>query len=60
MQQGRGRLRIGAEIRTVAAGTIVYIPENTVHGIENVGTEPLTLMWAFPTDSWAEVAYLFK
>ena len=27
LQQGRGRLRIGAEIRTVAAGTIVYIPK---------------------------------
>ena len=46
--EGEGELLIG------------YIPENHVHGITNIGTTPLTLMWVFPTDTWAEVEYLFE
>ncbi|MDP6344710.1 MAG: cupin domain-containing protein [Alphaproteobacteria bacterium] len=60
VREGRGALRLGEETRQVDPGTIVYIPENHLHGIENIGTEPLTLMWLFPTDTWAEVEYLFE
>ena len=42
------------------SNSIIYIPENHVHGIENIGTTPLTLMWVFPTDTWGEVEYLFE
>lgn len=41
-------------------GMVVYIPENHLHGIENTGDVPLTLMWVFPTDTWADVEYLFE
>ena len=60
LREGVGELRIGEERRKVGPGTIVYIPEGMVHGIENIGAEPLTLIWVFPTDTWAEVAYLFE
>ncbi len=60
VREGEGELRIGEERRKVGPGTIVYIPEGMVHGIENIGPEPLTLIWVFPTDTWAEVAYLFE
>jgi len=60
IQAGKGELRIGDETRDVGPGTVVYIPENHLHGIANTGDTPLTLMWIFPTDTWAEVEYLFE
>jgi len=50
---------IGGEKQNVRPGSIIYIPENHVHGIANIGLGPLTIMWVFPTDTWAEVEYLF-
>lgn len=29
-------------------GSLVFIPQNTWHGFENTGTEPLELLWVFP------------
>ncbi|MCZ6616587.1 MAG: cupin domain-containing protein [Gammaproteobacteria bacterium] len=55
--RGTGKLRLGGEVREVKAGTIVFIPQDHVHGIENVGPTPLSLMWIFPTDAWADVEY---
>ena len=51
---------LGEETQTVGPGSIVYIPEHHVHGIKNIGTEALKLMWMFPTDTWTEVEYLFE
>ena len=57
--RGTGKLRLGSEVQEVNAGTIVFIPQDHVHGIENVGETPLSLMWIFPTDAWADVEYKF-
>ena len=59
IRDGHGELLIGGEKQQVGPNSIVYIPENCVHGIANTGDTPLTLMWVFPTDTWGEVEYLF-
>lgn len=38
---GRARVRIGAEVFVVEAGTVFYIPPKTEHEVENIGDEPL-------------------
>ncbi len=60
VREGAGELLIGGEKQEVVPGSIIYIPENHVHGITKIGATPLTLMWVFPTDTWAEVEYLFE
>ncbi|MDP6689489.1 MAG: cupin domain-containing protein [Alphaproteobacteria bacterium] len=60
VREGEGELLIGGRKQRVVPGSIIYIPENHVHGIANIGATPLTLMWVFPTDTWAEVEYLFE
>lgn len=57
--RGTGKLRLGSKVGEVTAGTIVLIPQGHVHGIENVGETPLSLMWIFPTDAWSDVEYRF-
>ncbi len=60
VREGQGELLIDGKKQHVGPNSIIYIPENHVHGIENIGSTPLTLMWVFPTDTWAEVEYLFE
>ncbi len=52
-------MRLGSKVQEVTAGTIVFIPQDYVHGIENIGETPLSLMWIFPTDAWSDVEYKF-
>ena len=59
VSRGRARLRLGETRREVGPGTVVYIPGYCVHGVENIGSGPVTLMWVFPTDAWSDVEYLF-
>ena len=54
---GRGQLAIDGETRSVREGSVVYVPRNVVHGIENVGDTLLTLMWMFPGEVWADIEY---
>ncbi len=44
---GRGRALIGEKQRSydVGKGNIVYIPPETIHNIENTGTEPLVYIY---------------
>ncbi len=56
---GWGVLQIDTEIKEVAAGSVVYIPQNMVHGVKNMGDELLTLLWIFPTDSYYDIEYLY-
>ena len=44
----------------IGPNTIIYNPKNCIHGIKNIGNRPLTLTRVFPTDTWAEVEYLFE
>lgn len=55
--QGHGELTLGDELIKVKAGTVVYIPENCIHGIKSLGPESLRFLWIFPTDTHSEVQY---
>ena len=51
--RGRGRMKVGDEERLVVEGDLVYIPPDTIHGIENLADEVLTyLSAASPTVDW--------
>ena len=41
-----------------ARGDVAYIPGGTVHGVRNRGDEAITVVWAFPTDTYDEVEYI--
>ena len=58
LTEGEGVLRIGSEEQSVKAGDVVYIPGDLTHGIKNIGTQLLKLVWMFPTDSWSEIEYV--
>lgn len=57
IRSGIGELRLGDETRRVKPGDVIYIPENTLHGISNPGTTRLEFLWFFPTDTWSEIEY---
>ena len=40
--------------------SVVYIPKNHPHGIRNIGSKPLEVIWIFPTDCWEEIKYIFE
>jgi mannose-6-phosphate isomerase-like protein (cupin superfamily) len=44
--RGSGRMKVGEEERDVSAGSMVFIPSNTEHGIVNTGDETLTYVSA--------------
>ena len=51
--RGRGKMRIADEERLVDEGDLVYIPSDTLHGIENLSNEVLTYVSAAtPTVDW--------
>jgi quercetin dioxygenase-like cupin family protein len=57
---GAGTLTINGVPHDVSVGSSVFIPGNAEHGIENGGTEPLKLLYAFAVDRFSEVAYEFS
>ncbi len=44
--RGQGRMKVGSEISDVQPGELIYIPSNTVHAIENTGSEKLVYVSA--------------
>jgi mannose-6-phosphate isomerase-like protein (cupin superfamily) len=51
--KGGGKAKVGEEERWVAAGDLIYIPPNTLHGIENSSNEVLTyISAATPAVDW--------
>ena len=49
LPEGPGRFRLGDEVRSVDAGTVVFIPAGAVHGLQNNGDQPLPMRAVFPT-----------
>ena len=39
--QGQGKMRVGDDYQDVAVGDIVYVPSETIHGLENTDDEVL-------------------
>ena len=46
--------------KNLKPGDTVYIPQNVLHGLKNVGNVPFELLWVFPTDSWSQIDYLYQ
>jgi mannose-6-phosphate isomerase-like protein (cupin superfamily) len=56
---GEGVVTIDGEDFPLRAGSTVFIPANAWHGTRNTGAETLRLLYAFPVDSFSDVAYVF-
>lgn len=41
MVRGRGLMMVGDESQEVGPGTVIFVPPNTNHSIQNIGEEPL-------------------
>ena len=50
IQHGSGIVYLEGSTVDVKPGTVVYVPENLVHGIRNDSVETLTLLWFFPVN----------
>jgi mannose-6-phosphate isomerase-like protein (cupin superfamily) len=48
VHRGTGVARLGSREVAVSAGATVYIPRNVSVGLQNTGTEPLSLVFIFP------------
>ena len=54
--KGRAQLLcVGETEKNLNPGDTVYIPQNALHGLKNLGNAPFELLWIFPTDSWSEI-----
>ena len=58
--EGRGTVTLEGADYPVSAGTAVYIPGDTEHGIRNTGSAPLRFFYAFAVDSFDNVTYRFS
>ena len=58
--QGHGTVTLDGAGYPVSAGTAVYIPGDTEHGIRNAGSAPLRFFYAFAVDSFDDVRYRFS
>ena len=38
----------------------VYITQNALHGLKNIGNVPFEVLWIFPTDTWTEIDYHYE
>ena len=57
---GAGVVTLGGAERPVKAGSAVFIPGMTEHGIRQTGTELLRFFYGFPIDAFDRVEYLFS
>jgi mannose-6-phosphate isomerase-like protein (cupin superfamily) len=58
--EGEGILTIDGAEHAVSAGTAVYIPGDSEHGIRNTGTGRLRFFYAFGVGSFDQVEYRFS
>lgn len=58
--EGAGVVTLDRVDHPVTAGSAVFIPGGTEHGIRNTGDGPLRFVYAFPTDSFDDVQYRFS
>ncbi len=56
---GEGLVTVSGKDHPVRAGSSVYIPGGALHGARCTGSEPLRLLYVFPSDSFADVVYEF-
>lgn len=56
---GAGNVEVDGTDYSVAAGAAVFIPGGAQHAFRNAGAAPLTFMYVFPVDAFADLVYLF-
>jgi len=54
---GEGVVTVAGVPHTVKPGATVFIPGDTMHGIDNRSRELFKIFYSFPVDSFAEVEY---
>ena len=59
VKKGRGLLLKSDKNKKLKKGDLVFIPENSIHGIRNTSSRPMLIYWIFPTNSWEEIKYNF-
>ena len=57
---GVGSVRVGDGVRSVRAGSAVFVPGNTFHSCENTGASELRLAYVLAADSFEDVEYVFE
>lgn len=57
--QGRGLVTIDGQEHAVSKGSVVWIPGDAEHGIENAGEEDLVWLYAFAADGFEDIVYRF-
>jgi quercetin dioxygenase-like cupin family protein len=57
---GEGSVGVGEEVRSVRAGSAVFVPGGAVHSCENTGASELRLAYVLAADSFEEVQYVFE
>ena len=57
LTEGEGQLLCGDKIKNIRAGDVVYIPGKESHGVKNISSQRLELVWIFPCDTWYEIKY---
>ena len=59
--KGRAQLLcVGETEKNLNPGDTVYIPQNALHGLKNIGNALFELLWIFPKDSWSEIDYSYQ
>jgi len=56
---GTGKVRVEDEEFPLAPGMAAFIPGGALHAAYATGSEPLRILYTFPTDSFEEVIYDF-
>jgi quercetin dioxygenase-like cupin family protein len=57
---GEGSVRVGDGVRSVRAGSAVFVPGGAVHSCANTGASELRLAYVLAADSFEEVEYVFE
>jgi len=57
--EGQGVVTIDGEVHSVDAGSTVFIPGNAEHGVRNIGSGVMRLLYVFAADSFDQIEYVF-
>ena len=57
---GEGSVRVGEGVRSVRAGSAVFVPGGAVHSCENTSVSELRLAYILAADSFEDVEYVFE
>ena len=60
MLAGEGSVRVGDGVRSVRAGSAVFVPGDAVHSCENTGHSGLRLAYVLAADSFEDIEYVFE